>query len=117
LILLPDLIDSNKTLLLKVQRLKDVFENIYNYKVESCLIDNRRPALPQAQANLAVANFVNLNDQEDALFIVYYAGHGAPGKEQGHLNMSGYVTRSQCMNPRSRLWTKAAKAGTHFSAV
>jgi hypothetical protein len=81
-------------LLLKVQRLKSVFENIYNYNVESFLIDSRRPALPQAQANLAVANFVNLNDQEDALFIVYYAGHGAPGKEQGHLNMSGYVIRS-----------------------
>jgi hypothetical protein len=81
-------------LLLKVQRLKSVFKNIYNYNVESFLIDSRRSALPQAQANLAVANFVNLNDQEDALFIVYYAGHGAPGKEQGHLNMSGYVIRS-----------------------
>lgn len=74
---------------LEVQRLKSVFEDIYNYNVESIQLDCRKDATPQAQANLAVANFVHLNDKEDALFVVYYAGHGSPGKERGLLNMTG----------------------------
>lgn len=73
----------------EVQKLKNVLENIYNYNVESVQIDSRLPASPQAQANLAVAQFVHLNDKEDTLFIVYYAGHGSPGKDRGHLNMTG----------------------------
>jgi hypothetical protein len=88
----PYITDTNKTNSSKVQRLKNVFENIYNYNVESVQIDSRLPARPQAQANLAVAQFVLLNDKEDTLFIVYYAGHGSPGKDRGHLNMTGYVT-------------------------
>jgi hypothetical protein len=62
--------------------------------VGSVLIDNRLNVLPQVQANQAMANFVADNDEEDTLFIVYYAGHGSPGKEQGVLNMSGYVISS-----------------------
>lgn len=73
----------------EVKRLKDVFENKYNYEVQSFRIDSRERSLPQAQANLAVANFVNQNDQDDTLFIIYYAGHGSPGKDEGHLKMSG----------------------------
>ena len=79
----------------KVQKLKNVLENIYNYNVESVQIDSRLPASPQAQANLAVAQFVHLNDKEDTLFIVYYAGHGSPGKDLGELNLTGYVTCPQ----------------------
>jgi hypothetical protein len=85
--------DTDQTDSSKVQRLKSVFEDIYNYNVESIQLDCRKDATPQAQANLAVANFVHLNDKEDALFIVYYAGHGSPGKERGLLNMTGYVNR------------------------
>jgi hypothetical protein len=65
--------------------------------VESVFIDSRQSVLPQAQANLAVANFVARNDQDDTLFIVYYAGHGSPGKAQGDLKMSGYITSSYSM--------------------
>lgn len=67
------------------------FENTYNFEVESVQIDSRKSVLPQIQANLAVANFVAKNDEEQALFIVYYAGHGSLGKNIGDLNMSGYV--------------------------
>jgi hypothetical protein len=88
--------DTNKTNSSKVQRLKNVFENIYNYNVESVQIDSRLPfPRPQAQANLAVAQFVSLNDKENTLFIVYYAGHGSPGKDLGELNLTGYVTCPQ----------------------
>jgi hypothetical protein len=59
--------------------------------VESVLIDSRQNVLPQAQANHAVADFVVKNDADDTLFIVYYAGHGSPGKARGDLNMSAYV--------------------------
>jgi hypothetical protein len=84
--------DTNRTNFSKVQRLKNVFENIYNYNVKSVQIDSRLPARPQAQANLAVAQFVLVNDKEDTLFIVYYAGHGSPGKGRGDLDMKGYAT-------------------------
>jgi hypothetical protein len=93
LIRFPPIMDTDETDSIKVQRLKNVFEDIYNYNVESARLDNRLSALPQAQANLAVANFVHRNDKDDTLFIVYYAGHGSPGKERGHLNMTGYVIR------------------------
>ncbi|KAH8790381.1 hypothetical protein F5882DRAFT_401411 [Hyaloscypha sp. PMI_1271] len=73
----------------EVQRLKNVFEGIYNYSVESIQLDCRTAATPQAQANLAVANFVHHNDKEDTLFIVYYAGHGSPGKGRGQFNITG----------------------------
>jgi hypothetical protein len=77
-----------------VELLENVFKNIYNYNVESVLIDSRQNVLPQAQANQAVANFVYKNDEDDTLFIVYYAGHGSPGKARGDLKMSGYVIHS-----------------------
>jgi len=86
--------DTDQTDSSKVQRLKNVFEGIYNYSVESIQLDCRKAATPQAQANLAVANFVHHNDKEDTLFIVYYAGHGSPGKGRGQFNMTGYVTGS-----------------------
>jgi len=68
-----------------------VFKKTYNFVVEFVRIDSREKALPQNQANFAVASFVRNNDQEDALFIVYYAGHGSLGKNMGDLNMTGYV--------------------------
>jgi len=70
-----------------------MFTDTYNFDVTSIHIDSRQKVLPQIQANQAVANFVAQNDQEDALFIVYYAGHGSSGKNMGDLNMSGYVIR------------------------
>jgi hypothetical protein len=70
-----------------------MFTDTYNFDVTSVHIDSRQKGLPQIQANQAVANFVAENDQEDALFIVYYAGHGSLGKNMGDLNMSGYVIK------------------------
>lgn len=92
---LPQIIDINIANCSKVQRLESVLKNTYNYNVESVLIDSRLNVLPQIQANQAVANFVAHNDEEDTLFIVYYAGHGSPGKARGDLKMSAYVISSQ----------------------
>ncbi|KAE9365616.1 hypothetical protein N431DRAFT_563478 [Stipitochalara longipes BDJ] len=79
----------------EVERLKEVFEKCYNYNAQRVLIDSRLSVLPQVQANLAVANFVAHNDQEDSLFIVYYAGHGSPGKDRGDLKISGRRRQQQ----------------------
>jgi hypothetical protein len=91
---LPQSTDTNITNYSQVQGLESVLSNTYNYKVESFVIDSRQKALPQIQANQAVANFVADNDEEDTLFIVYYAGHGSPGKDRGDLKMSAYVLSS-----------------------
>ena len=68
-----------------------MFKNLYHYNVSNFLIDSRKTTSPQVQVNFEVAKFVHDNDQQDSLFIVYYAGHGSPGKSPGELKMSGYI--------------------------
>ncbi|KAL5313877.1 hypothetical protein ACEPPN_018300 [Leptodophora sp. 'Broadleaf-Isolate-01'] len=73
----------------EVKRLHEVFEETYNYEVKSFQIDSRQPQSPQAQVNYEVAHFVREHDhKDDSLFIVYYAGHGSPGKTPGDLKIS-----------------------------
>jgi len=78
-----------------VKLLAAVFEDIYHYNVTNVVIDGGISKLPQIQMNMAVAQFVDANDKDDTLFIVYYAGHGSPGKNIGDLRLSGYVEKSR----------------------
>ncbi|KAH7330215.1 hypothetical protein BKA65DRAFT_54129 [Rhexocercosporidium sp. MPI-PUGE-AT-0058] len=74
----------------EVERLQKVFEDTYNYEVKSFQIDSRKPESPQSQVNFEVAHFVHEHDhKDDSLFIIYYAGHGSPGKIPGDLKISG----------------------------
>ncbi|KAG4435036.1 hypothetical protein IFR05_009492 [Cadophora sp. M221] len=74
----------------EVKRLHKLFEETYNYEVKSFQIDSREPQSPQAQVNYEVAHFVREHDhKDDSLFIIYYAGHGSPGKSPGYLKISG----------------------------
>lgn len=78
----------------EVKRLAYVFEDIYHYKVTTVLIDCQHARTPQVQANFALAEFVMKNDHENSLLIVYYAGHGSPGRDPGDLRMSGRRKRT-----------------------
>jgi hypothetical protein len=69
-----------------------VFKDTYNFDVEFVHFHSREKVSPQVQANVAVTKFVAKNDQEDALFIIYYVGHGSLGKNVGDLELSGYAT-------------------------
>lgn len=57
----------------------------------------RSGPLPQVDAIAKVASFVQKEDKEDSLLIVYYAGHGKKGKATGQLLLFGYV-----VNPTGR---------------
>ncbi|MCJ1392223.1 hypothetical protein MMC18_005090 [Xylographa bjoerkii] len=71
----------------EVDTLEDVFRNVFHYEVHNkCLTTNTRTK-PQIQVNQLVANFVADKEGPKTLLIVYYAGHGLPGLEPGHLNL------------------------------
>jgi len=66
----------------EVDELEAIFKNEYRYIVEKKqLVKERRS--PQNQVQKILANFVYDYDDENTLLIVYYAGHGAPGKQEG----------------------------------
>ena len=66
----------------EVDELEAIFQNEYRYIVEKKqLVKERRS--PQNQVQKILANFVYDYDDENTLLIVYYAGHGAPGKQEG----------------------------------
>jgi hypothetical protein len=59
---------------LEIDRLHDVFQRLYHFKVERWNIPSKDPHI---QLNEKILSFVNLgDDREDCLKIVYYAGHG-----------------------------------------
>jgi hypothetical protein len=59
---------------LEIDRLHDVFQRLYHFKVERWNIPNNDPHL---RLNEKILSLVKLGgDREDCLKIVYYAGHG-----------------------------------------
>ena len=79
----------------EVKKLEAVFVDKFGYKtiVEKLNAYNQKRL--QVQVNAKVANFVEAYDAPNALLIVYYAGHGKPGKYFGDLEIFGFV-----------MWTK-----------
>jgi hypothetical protein len=73
----------------KVSDLGEVFSKRYNYHVSHIQLDARSSKRPQVQVNYGVADFVNKEDGEHTLLILYYAGHGSPGRSPGHLKLFG----------------------------
>jgi len=61
----------------------------YNYKVSNIKLDTSHKHTPQVQLTGAVSDFVRREDDNHTLLIVYYAGHGSPGKSPGQLKMMG----------------------------
>ena len=73
----------------EVNALKLVLEGRFNYHTTTEYLDNNKQQRLQVQLNTKVAAFVGANDGPNTLLIVYYAGHGKPGKIHGHLEMFG----------------------------
>lgn len=96
----------------EVKMLKSVFENQFRYNCRIEYLDNRDKKRLQIRLNFKVASFVNDNDAPNTLFIVYYAGHGRPGRSDGQLELHGsvercqYIARSLILADKPRQMTK-----------
>ena len=82
----------------EVDRLKDTFENLFNYHAEIHYLDTTIEQRLQVRLNAIVAKFVGDHDGPNTLLIVYYAGHGKPGGEFGDLELFGSVTLNTAFN-------------------
>lgn len=72
----------------QIADLKEVFQKKYNFNVTRGVLnppDNKDVTL---RIHMLLANFVYEHDADDALLIIYYAGHGNPGKD-GELMLGG----------------------------
>ena len=76
----------------EVDKLKIVFEEKFGYHATIAKL-KLRPGGPliQVQVNFEVAQFVRNHDGQNNLLIVYYAGHGKPGRDYGKLELFGFV--------------------------
>ncbi len=73
----------------EVNALKLVLEKRFRYHTTTEYLDNDNKQRLQVQLNSKVAAFVGANDGPNTLLIVYYAGHGKPGKMPGDLEWFG----------------------------
>jgi Caspase domain len=67
----------------QVDRLSDVLRERYNFKVTEKKLNTRKKA--QLQISKHLSKFVHDEDDDDTLFIIYYAGHGTPDQSTGRL--------------------------------
>ena len=79
----------------EVSKLKSTFENCFNYHAEIKHLDAKSRRRHQVQVNAIVAAFIGEHDDANVLLIVYYAGHGKPGKYPGDLALLGLVEWNQ----------------------
>lgn len=78
----------------EVDALEGVFQNIFRYTVvKKQLVAGKQS--PQILVQKILVDFVYKFDDENTLLIVYYAGHGVPGKLGGEsLLLQGYIVNS-----------------------
>ncbi|KAF4636285.1 hypothetical protein G7Y89_g1792 [Cudoniella acicularis] len=67
----------------EVAKLRLVFEKRFGYETVTEVLTKHPYKTAQSQANLLLAKFVHDYDAHDTLLIVYYAGHGRPGRARG----------------------------------
>ena len=77
----------------EVEKLKAVFVDRFGYDATIAKLNANARRRLQVQVNAKVANFVDVHDGPNTLLIVYYAGHGKPGKFFGDLEIFGFVLR------------------------
>lgn len=75
----------------EVVGLEHVFRDDYNYQVVNFVIQTGK-RVPQFQVLRSLVDFVEKYDDGSTLLLVYYAGHGVPGKKAGELNLHGWVS-------------------------
>ena len=74
----------------QVEAFSQVLRDVFKYKVVQAVL-KKSEHLAQVQVVYHVSNFVFKEDGPNTLLIVYYAGHGTPGKMPGNLTLSRYV--------------------------
>ena len=75
----------------EVESLRAVFVDKFGYNATVAKLDANAQKRLQVQVNAKVAKFVEDHDGPNTLMIVYYAGHGKPGKYFGDLELFGYA--------------------------
>jgi hypothetical protein len=75
----------------EVNKLESILRTRFRYGTRIAHLDNNLEQKLQVQLNAKVAHFVGEHDGPNTLLIVYYAGHGRPGKSYGDLEWFGYV--------------------------
>ncbi|KAF7531834.1 hypothetical protein G7054_g8499 [Neopestalotiopsis clavispora] len=73
----------------EVTNLEQVFRDEFNYKTTKAELRKNIRASAQIQAHVHLANFLFEHDDESTLLVIYYAGHGKPGKDRGTLALTG----------------------------
>ena len=73
----------------EVDRFKALLEKKFHYNVDVEKIGSKSPKKLQVQVNSRVARYMKDHDGPKTLIIVYYAGHGKPGDQYGHLELFG----------------------------
>jgi hypothetical protein len=64
----------------ETKRLKHVFQDRFNYQVQEYQIPSTKP---DTKLKGRIFEFLQHFDDENALLIVYYAGHASPGRNPG----------------------------------
>ncbi|KAI4256671.1 MAG: hypothetical protein LQ352_001989 [Teloschistes flavicans] len=76
----------------EVKQLSDVFTEEFNWHTEIHCLKTDVEGKLQIQVNKIVINWVDKYDKSNTLLLVYYAGHGKPGKTFGQLEIHGQVS-------------------------
>lgn len=73
----------------EVNRLKALLEQKFHYHAVIESLDRKTHVKVQAQVNWIISNFTYQHQDPETLLIVYYAGHGKPGRNYGELTLFG----------------------------
>jgi hypothetical protein len=76
----------------EVNELETVFKELYNYRVIKRQLSELGAGPPSQQLSRYLLEFVDACSSNSTLLIIYYAGHGIPGKP-GELHLAGYGMR------------------------
>jgi hypothetical protein len=75
----------------EVDKLETVFKDLYHYRVIKRELSESGNQPPTQQLSRYLLELVEASYRDSTLLIVYYAGHGIPGKP-GELHLAGYGT-------------------------
>lgn len=73
----------------EVDELERVFTELFHYRVNKQQLSDSGERPPNLQISKYLIDFVCEFDSNSTLLIIYYAGHGIPGKP-GELHLAGY---------------------------
>lgn len=79
----------------EVDELEGVFTELFHYRVDKRQLSDSGERQPSLQISKYLIDFVYEFDSDATLLIVYYAGHGIPGKP-GELHLAGYGHANAC---------------------